>query len=145
MGKIISEEERHNLLEKLNSKMVASRYMALKFISSSISLDQVDFIKMDLINPEFTRNLVKKVELICEKDRDEMVKREASVCLGNLKKKLNPALMKDMPACTYCGESVMLSYRFCTKCGVDIKNQEWVSAYKLCEKCKNRICLANPF
>lgn len=139
MGKIISEEERRHLLEKLNSKMVATRYMALKFISSSINLDQVDFIKVDMINPEFTRNLVDIVELINEKDRDEMVKHEASVCLTNLKKKLNPALMKDMPVCTSCGESVVISSRFCTKCGVDLKNQKWVSAYKLCEKCKNPV------
>lgn len=139
MGKMLSEEERRHLLEKLNSKMVATRYMALKFISSSIYLDQVDFIKVDMINPEFTKNLLKIVELICEKDRDEMVKREARVCLENLKKKLNPALMKDMPVCTSCGEFVMVSYRHCTQCGVDIKSQEWISAYKLCEKCKNPV------
>jgi RNA polymerase subunit RPABC4/transcription elongation factor Spt4 len=139
MGKMLSEEERRHLLEKLNSKMVAIRYMALKFITSSINLDQVDFIKMDLINPEFTKNLVNIVEQICEKDRDEMVKREANVCLEIMKKKLNPALMKDMPVCTSCGERVVISYRFCTKCGVDIKNQNWVSAYKLCEKCKNPV------
>ena len=67
MGKMLSEEERRHLLEKLTSKMVATRFMALKFISSSIKLNQVDFIKMDLIMPEFTKNLVTIVELICEK------------------------------------------------------------------------------
>lgn len=139
MGKILSEEERRHLLEKLNSKMVATRFMALKFISSSINLDQVDFIKMDVIIPDFTKNLVKIVEQICEKDRDEMVKREASVCLENLKKKINPALMKDMPRCTSCGESVVVSYCFCTKCGVDLKSQKWVSDYKLCAKCKKPV------
>ncbi len=139
MGKLLSEEERRHLLEKLNSKMVATRFMALKFITSSINLDQVDFIKMDVITPEFTKKLVKIVELICEKDRDEMVKREAIVCLENLKKKLNPSLMKDMPVCTSCGESVVISSRFCTKCGVDLKSQKWVSVYKLCEKCKNPV------
>ena len=139
MGKILSEEERSHLLEKLNSKMVATRYMSLKFITSSINLDQVDFIKMEMINPDFTRNLVKMVELICEKDRDEMVKREASVCLENLKSKLNPALMKDMPVCTSCGESVEISSRFCTKCGVNLKKQEWVSDFQSCDKCKNPV------
>lgn len=119
--------------------MVATRFMALKFISSSINLDQVDFIKMDVITPEFTKNLVKIVEQICEKDRDEMVRREASVSLENLKKKIDPALMKDMPVCTSCGESVVVSYCFCTKCGVDLKSQKWVSAYKLCEKCKKPV------
>lgn len=136
---MLSDEERHHLLEKLNSKMVATRYMALKYITSSINLDQVDFIKMDQINPEFARNLVTTVELIYRKDRDEMVKREAGVCLENLKKKFNPALMKDMPVCTSCGECVVISYCFCTKCGVDLKSQDWVSTYKLCEKCKNPV------
>jgi RNA polymerase subunit RPABC4/transcription elongation factor Spt4 len=56
-----------------------------------------------------------------------------------LKKKLNPALMKDMPVCTSCSESVMVSYLFCTKCGVDLKSQKWVSDYKMCEKCKNPV------
>jgi len=141
MGKMLSDEERRHLLEKLTSKMVATRFMALKFISSSIKLNQVDFIKMDLIMPEFTKNLVTIVELICEKDRDAMVKLEASVCLENLKKKLTPAFMKDMPVCTSCGESMVVSYCFCTKCGVDLKSQKWVSAYKLCEKCKNPVDL----
>lgn len=138
MGKILSEEERRQMLEKLQSKMTATRYMALKFITSSINQDKVDFAKMDMEIPEFTRSLLRIIERLSEKDYDEMVKREAAVCLENLKKKTNPILMQDMNLCASCGERVFLSYRFCTNCGVDLKGQKWVS-YKLCKKCQNAI------
>ncbi len=123
MGKILSEEERRHMLEKLESKIVATRFMTLKYITSSISQDKVDFGKMDMEIPEFTKSLVRIIELLVEKDTEEMVKREAAVCLENLKKKINPTLMRDVPICASCGERVVVSYRFCTKCGVDLKPQ----------------------
>ncbi|KCZ71141.1 replication restart DNA helicase PriA [Candidatus Methanoperedens nitroreducens] len=139
MGKMLSEEERRHMLEKLESKIVATRFMTLKYISSSINTDKVDFAKMDIEIPEFTKSLVRIIEFLVEKDPEEMVKREAGVCLENLKKKLNPTLMHDVPVCTSCGERLVVSYRFCTKCGVDLKGQKWVATYKLCEKCQNYI------
>ncbi len=139
MGKMLSEEERRHMLEKLESKIVATRFMTLKYISSSISLDKVDFAKMDIEIPEFTKSLFRIIEFLAEKDAEEMVKREAGVCLENLKKKLNPALRQDAPICTSCGERLVVSYKFCTKCGVDLKAQKWVSTYKLCEKCNHTI------
>ncbi len=137
MGKILSEEERRHMLEKLESKIVATRFMTLKYITSSINQDKVDFAKMDMELPEFSKSLVRIIEQLAEKDTEEMVKREAAVCLENLKKKLNPALMQDVPMCTACGERVVVSCRFCTKCGVELKGQKWVSTYKICEKCQN--------
>ncbi len=139
MGKILSEEERRHMLEKLESKIVATRFMTLKYITSSINQDKLDFAKMDMEIPEFTRSLVRIIEQLGEKDTEEMVKREASVCLENLKKKLNPTLMRDVPICTSCQERVVVSYRYCTKCGVDLKSQKWMTTYKLCEKCQNAI------
>jgi hypothetical protein len=139
MGKILSEEERRHLLEKLNSKMVATRFMALKSITFSINQNQIDFSKMDMEIPEFTKNLVRIIELLAEKDPEEMVKRESGVCIEILKKKLNPAAMHDLPKCSSCGESALVSSRFCTQCGVDLRGQKWVSDYKLCEKCKTPI------
>ncbi len=100
MGKILSEEERRHMLEKLESKIVATRFMTLKYITSSINQDKVDFAKMDMELPEFSKSLVRIIEQLAEKDTEEMVKREAAVCLENLKKKLNPALMQDVPMCT---------------------------------------------
>lgn len=97
MGKILSEEERRHMLEKLESKIVATRFMTLKYITSSINQDKVDFAKMDMELPEFSKSLVRIIEQLAEKDTEEMVKREAAVCLENLKKKLNPALMQDVP------------------------------------------------
>ena len=139
MGKILSEEERHHLLEKLNSKMVATRFMALKSITFSINQNQIDFSKMDIEIPEFTRNLVKIIELLAKNDPQEMVKREAGVCIEIFKKKINPVTMQDLPKCTSCGESAMIISHFCTNCGVDLKGQKWVLTYKLCEKCKNPV------
>ncbi len=138
-GKILSEEERRHMLEKLESKIVATRFMTLKYISSSINQDKVDFAKMDMEMPDFTKSLVRIIEVQAEKDPEEMVKREAGVCLENLKKKLNPTLMHDVPMCTSCGERVVVSYRFCTKCGIELKGQKWASTYKLCDKCQNPI------
>ena len=137
MGKILSEEERRHMLEKLESKIVATRFMTLKYITSSINQDKVDFAKMDMELPEFSKSLVRIIEQLAEKDTEEMVKREASVCIENLKKKLNPALMQDVPMCTSCGERVVVSCRFCTKCGIELKGQKWASTYKICEKCQN--------
>lgn len=139
MGKILSEEERRHMLEKLESKIVATRFMTLKYITSSINQDKVDFSKMDMELPEFSKSLVRIIEMLAEKDTEEMVKREAAVCLENLKRKLNPALMQDVPMCTSCKERVVVSYRFCTKCGVELKGQKWVTTYKHCEKCQNTI------
>ena len=136
-GKILSEEERRHMLEKLESKIVATRFMTLKYITSTINQDKVDYAKMDMEMPEFTKSLVRIIENLGQKDTEEMVKREAGVCIENLKKKLNPTLMHDVPMCTSCGERVIVSYRFCTKCGVDMKGQKWTSTYKLCEKCQN--------
>ncbi len=127
------------MLEKLESKIVATRFMTLKYISSSINTDKVDFAKMDIEIPEFTKSLVRIIEVLAEKDPEEMVKREAGVCIENMKKKLNPTLRHDVPACTACSERLVVSYKFCTKCGVDLKGQKWLSTYKLCEKCKNPI------
>ena len=137
MGKILSEEERRHMLEKLESKIVATRFMTLKYITSSINQDKVDFAKMDMELPEFSKSLVRIIEQLADKDTEEMVKREASVCIENLKKKLNPALMQDVPMCTSCGERVVVSCRFCTKCGIELKGQKWASTYKICEKCQN--------
>ncbi len=137
MAKILSEEERRHMLEKLESKIVATRFMTLKYITSSINQDKVDFAKMDLEIPEFTKSLVRIIEVLGEKDTEEMVRREAAVCLENLKKKLNPTLMNDVPICTSCKERVVVSYKFCTKCGIELKGQKWVSTYKVCEKCQN--------
>lgn len=139
MGKILSEEERRHMLEKLESKIVATRFMTLKYISSSISQSKVDFAKMDMELPEFTKNLVRTIEFLAEKDQEEMVKREAKVCLENLKNKLNPTLMHDVPACTSCGERLIVSYKFCTKCGVLLNGQKWLETYKPCEKCQNPV------
>lgn len=137
MGKILSEEERRHMLEKLESKIVATRFMTLKYISSSISQNKVDFAKMDMEIPEFTKNLVRITEYLAEKDPEEMVKREAKVCLENLKRKLNPTLMHDVPVCTECGERLVVSYKFCTKCGVKLEGQKWLNTYKPCPKCKS--------
>lgn len=136
MGKILSEEERQHLLDKLNSKMVATRFMALKSITFSINQNQIDFSKMDMEIPEFTRNLVKIIELLAKEDPQEMVKREAGVCIEIFKKKINHVTMQDLPKCTSCGENAMITSLFCTKCGVGLRDQKWVSTYKLCEKCK---------
>jgi predicted amidophosphoribosyltransferase len=136
-GKILSEEERRHMLEKLESKIVATRFMTLKYITSTINQDKVDYAKMDMEMPEFTKSLVRIIENLGQKDTEEMVKREAGVCIENLKKKLNPTLMHDVPMCTACGERVIVSYRFCTKCGVEMKGQKWTATYKLCEKCGN--------
>jgi RNA polymerase subunit RPABC4/transcription elongation factor Spt4 len=97
----------------------------------------VDYAKMDMEMPDFTKSLVRIIENLGQKDTEEMVKREAGVCLENLKKKLNPTLMHDVPMCTSCGERVVVSYRFCTKCGAEMKGQKWIATYKLCEKCQN--------
>lgn len=139
MGKILSEEERRHMLEKLESKIVATRFMTLKYISSAINQNKVDFAKMDMEIPEFTKSLVRIIEFLAEKDLEEMVKREAGVCLENLKMKLNPTLMHDVPVCTSCGERLVVSYRFCTKCGVELKGQKWAATYKRCEKCQGPI------
>jgi len=136
-GKILSEEERRHMLEKLESKIVATRFMTLKYITSTINQEKVDYAKMDMEMPDFTKSLVRIIENLGQKDTEEMVKREAAVCLENLKKKLNPTLMHDVPMCTACGERVIVSYRFCTKCGVEMKGQKWTATYKLCEKCQN--------
>ncbi len=136
-GKILSEEERRHMLEKLESKIVATRFMTLKYITSTINQDKVDYAKMDMEMPEFTKSLVRIIENLGQKDAEEMVKREAGVCIENLKKKLNPTLMHDVPMCTSCGERIVVSYRFCTKCGVEIKGQKWTASYKICEKCGN--------
>jgi len=139
MGKILSEEERRHMLEKLESKIVATRFMTLKYITSSINTDKVDFAKMDIEIPEFSKSLVRIIEFLAEKDPEEMVKREAGVCIENLKKKLNPTLRQDVPVCTSCGERLVVSYKFCTKCGVGLKEQKWVATYKPCEKCQSLI------
>ncbi len=139
MSKILSEEERRHMLEKLESKIVATRFMTLKYISSSINTDKVDFGKMDIEIPEFTKTLVRIIEVLAEKDPEEMVKREAGVCIENLKKKLNPTLRHDVPTCMSCGERLVVSYKFCTKCGVELKGQKWLSTYKPCEKCQNPV------
>ena len=139
MGKILSDEERRHMLEKLESKIVATRFMTLKYISSSINTDKVDFAKMDIEIPEFSKSLVRIIEFLAEKDPEEMVKREAGVCIENLKKKLNPTLRHDVPVCASCGERLVVSYKFCTKCGSDLKGQKWITTYKQCEKCQNPI------
>jgi len=43
------------MLEKLGKKIVATRFMTLKYITSSISQDKVDFAKMDMEMPDFTK------------------------------------------------------------------------------------------
>lgn len=139
MGKILSEEERRHLLDKLESKIVATRFMTLKYISSTINLAKVDFARMDLEIPEFTKSLMRIIEFLAEKDKEEMVKNEAVICLTNLKKKIDPTLMRDVPICASCGERLVVSYKFCTKCGSDLKGQKWLSTYKSCVKCQSPI------
>ncbi|MBE0521747.1 MAG: zinc ribbon domain-containing protein [Candidatus Methanoperedenaceae archaeon] len=139
MGKVLSEEERRHLLEKLDSKIVATRFMTLKYISSTINLEKVDFARMDLEIPEFTKSLIRIIEHLAMKDKEEMVKNEASICLENLKKKIDPTLMRDVPICVSCGERLVVSYRFCTRCGANTSGQKWLGTYKTCEKCQSPI------
>jgi len=86
------------LLEKLNSKMVATRFMALKSITFSINQNQIDFSKMDMEIPEFTKNLVRIIELLAENDPEEMVKRESGVCIEILKKN---SILQQCRICPY--------------------------------------------
>jgi len=59
------EKQAH--LEKLRKKIVATRFMTLKYITSSISQDKVDFAKMDMEMPDFTKSLVRIIEHLGKK------------------------------------------------------------------------------
>ncbi len=139
MGKTLSQEEQRQMLEKLESTLVATRFMTLKYVSYTILQDKVDYAKMDVELPEFTKSLVRIVEHISKNDTVEMVKREGVLCLENLKKKISPVALHEAPICTSCGERVVVSYKFCTRCGAELKGQKWVSAYKQCEKCQSPV------
>jgi RNA polymerase subunit RPABC4/transcription elongation factor Spt4 len=139
MGKILSEEERRHMLERLGSKMNATRFMALKFISASINQNEIDYAKMGIEMPEFTKSLLRIIEQLSEKDTDKLIKSAAGVCLTALKLKIDSSPRQDVHMCTTCGEKMVLSNRFCTKCGLELRSQKWASAFKLCEKCQNAI------
>ncbi len=136
MGKTLSQEEQKQTLKKLESDLVATRFMTLKYISYTLLQNKVDYLKLDMEEPEFTKSLVRIVENIAKKDNVEMVKREASLCLENLKKILNPAVTLDVPMCASCGERIVVSFKFCTKCGAELKGQKWASTQKHCENCQ---------
>lgn len=139
MGKIISREEQTQTLKKLGSELVATRFMTVKYIYFTLLQEKIDYTRMDMEDPEYIKNLLCKLDHIAKEDSVDMVKKEANLCLENLKKKVNPAAMIDLPVCTSCGERVVISFRFCTKCGMDLKGQKWVGSQKLCEKCQTPI------
>ncbi|VVB85718.1 Double zinc ribbon [uncultured archaeon] len=139
MGKTLSQEEQRQMLEKLESTLVATRFMTLKYLNYTILQDKVDYAKMDVETPEFTKGLARVVEHISKNDAVEMVKREAVLGLENLKKKINPVALAEAPACTSCGERLIVSYKFCTKCGAGLKGQKWLAAFKTCEKCQSPV------
>ncbi len=135
MGKILSQEEQKQTLQKLESDLVATRFMTLKYVSFTILQDKIDYSRMDKEEPEFIKSLLRILEHIVNNDKVEMVKKEAGTCLENLKKKVNPSLTLDTPMCSSCGEKVIISFKFCTKCGAEMKGEKWVSSQTLCEKC----------
>jgi predicted Zn-ribbon and HTH transcriptional regulator len=139
MGKTLSQEEQKQTLQKLESDLVATRFMTLKYVSYTLIQDKVDYAKMDMEWPEFTKSLIRIIDFIAQNDKIEMVKREAILCLENLKKKVNPAILLDSPICSSCGERVVLSFKFCTKCGAEMKGQKWVFSFKQCEICQSPV------
>jgi hypothetical protein len=139
MGKTLSQEEQKQTLQKLESDLVATRFMTLKYISFTLQQDKVDYAKMDKEEPEFIKGLIRIFEFIGKNDKVEMVKREADLCLENLKKKIKPTMATNEPICSTCGERVVISFKFCTKCGTEMKGQKWASSYKLCEKCHSPV------
>ena len=139
MGKTLSQEEQKQTLQKLESDLVATRFMTLKYLSFTLQQDKVDYAKMDNEEPEFIQSLNRIIEFIAKNDKVEMVKKEAGLCLENLKKKVKPALTDNVPMCSSCGERAVISFKFCTKCGTELKGQKWVSSYKLCERCQSPV------
>ena len=139
MGKTLSSEEQKQTLEKLGSDMVATRFMTLKYVSFTVLQDKLDYAKMDLEMPDFSKALVRTIDNIAKNDKVEMVKREAVICLEALKKKLTPAMMVDVPICTSCGEKVLASFKFCTKCGAGLAGQKWALKSKKCGRCQSPV------
>lgn len=139
MGKIFSSEEQKQTLAKLESDVVATRFMTLKYVTFTALQDKLDYAKMDVELPDFTKTLVRTIDNIAKNDKVEMVKKEAITCIDALKKKLTPALMVDVPMCSSCGDKVLVTFKYCTKCGTDLKGQKWALNLKKCEKCQNPV------
>jgi len=53
MPKVLSNEERKHMLTKLESAMVATRFMTLKHINTSVIRNSIDFVTIEVQDPKF--------------------------------------------------------------------------------------------
>lgn len=135
MARVLKDEEKKLLLNKLKSAVVATRFSALKFITTSIVRESIDFSAMEFSDPKFTKSLLEYVKLLAETDSQSLIRKEGAICLENLSLKLRSGGGKKTPDCEGCGERLSVAYKHCPKCGVKTKGQHWLSEAGTCEEC----------
>lgn len=123
------------MLTKLESDVVATRFMTLKFINTSVARNNIDFTAIEVQDPKFIEALINRIQWLSKNDKQDLIRKEAELCVKNLGQKLHPELMGGAPVCEKCKERLVIVYKHCPKCGVDITKQKWLQGHKQCPKC----------
>lgn len=136
MGRVLTEEEKRLIISKLKSSVVATRFSVLRFINTELAKNSIDFKAVKSSDPVFFNSLIEYISLLSERDESHVIRKEAEICLENLKHRLKIGVGL---RCEKCRAEINPAYAYCPNCGAGIKKQEWTKRIAKCEKCGNPV------
>ena len=134
----INEEEKMSILAGLRSRVPATKLITLKKISDIADMHPESLQYLDMTDKRTIQEIIDSIERTSSMEQDNVLKREALIALGKIKKALGTKFTRDLITCKNCGEIIDLGWEYCANCGSNINDMEF-NDVKRCKNCNKNI------
>ena len=121
---MIGPEEKRRILQTLHSHVVATRFMALKRLSSMARDTPSEFEQWELEDSAALEELLLVIRDMENESGDESLQREAKICLRTIKSTLGPKYRKTALRCPSCRRVLCYGWGCCPYCGALVQYSE---------------------
>ncbi len=133
---MIPDEEKRRIIFNLKSSVPTIRYYTLKKLSEMADT-KPEIFSFLAYNDEMTlEEIITSIKFLKEYDRDEIIRREASIALEKIQSIVGPKFGYEVLYCHKCKKYLDITWNYCPNCGEDIPNK---NNFRTCPKCNSPI------
>lgn len=137
MSTFISNEEKRQILISLRSAVPATRFLMLKKLAE-ITEREPEKLRALSSQDEYTfSDILNAITYMKKHDRDEVIRREASITLEKIKAVLEPKHVIPVTHCATCGSLIDIGWNYCPTCGKQTRSSTF--PIPRCPKCDRYI------
>lgn len=116
MGSFISKEEKKHIINSLRSSVPATRFLVLKKLAELAENEPEKLRGLSSSSGHTLADILSSITYMGENDRDEHIRREASITLEKIKSVLEPKLVVPVTYCSECKGFVDIGWNYCPSC-----------------------------